>query len=150
VSSAPAPNLAPGLTALGFDRSTFPAAPSGPSAKATARKRKPRVYGARVSFRLTEAARVNFTVERRLLGRRVGKRCLKPTRANRTRRACVRYVKSSGGFTRAGKTGLNRFRFTGRLGGRKLGLGRYRLAAQARDATGKRSKIARRAFRIVR
>ena len=60
-------------------------------------------------------------------------------------------MKVAGSFVRSGKNGLNRFRFTGRLRGRKLARGRYRLVAATRDAAGNRSKpAAPRAFKIVR
>ena len=64
-------------------------------------------------------------------------------------RACTRYVKVSGSFTHKGATGkLNRFTFTGRLSGRKLGAGRYRLNARPADAAGNRGTTKRAPFRI--
>ena len=47
-------------------------------------------------------------------------------------------------------TGQNKFRFTGRLNGKRLEAGRYRLVGSATDAAGNRSKRKRRKFRIVR
>jgi hypothetical protein len=41
-----------------------------------------------------------------------------------------------GSFTHADVAGANRFRFTGRVGGRKLRPGSYRLRAVARNAAG--------------
>jgi hypothetical protein len=133
---------------VAFTPASFPAAGSGPSVKAAARK--PRATGAKVSYRLTEAATVTFTVERATEGRKVRGRCAKPTRANRTAPRCSHFVALAGSFPHTGHAGANSFRFTGRMGGRKLTPGSYRLVAQARDAAGNRSQVARKAFRVIR
>ena len=54
-----------------------------------------------------------------------------------------------GSFRHRDEAGLNTFVFTGRVGGRRLGRGRYRLTAVAADRAGNRSKPVRRRFRIV-
>ena len=76
---------------------------------------------------------------------------MKPTRKNRTRRRCTRYVKA-GTLRLDGKAGTNRVKFQGRLSRRKrLALGRYRLTVGARDAAGNASRTSRPvSFRIVR
>jgi hypothetical protein len=56
----------------------------------------------------------------------------------------------TGSFAAEGAAGWNGLRFMGRLGGRSLALGDYRLLASARDAAGNSSTPARAAFRIVR
>ena len=127
----------------------FAAAASGPSAQSAQRRRRRPPVGTTVSFTLDEGARVLFTVQRRLPGRRVGRRCVRPTRRNRSARRCARYV-ARGTFTVAAVAGQNRFRFTGRTRGRRLAPGRYRLSAVARDAAGNASAARRAAFRIVR
>ncbi len=105
----------------------------------------------RVGYRLDEAAVVTFKVERAVAGRRSRGRCVRPTRANRRGRACTRFVAVRGSFTRTGKGGANSFRFTGRLRGRRLAVGRYRLSATALDAARNRSLVKRSGvFRIVR
>jgi uncharacterized delta-60 repeat protein len=140
---------APNTTALGFSAKVFRGAASGPSALARLAARHK--IGARVSFSLTEAATVTFTVERKSAGRKVGKRCVKPTKKNRTRKRCTRFVKVKGSFTRAGKAGKNSFKFTGRIGGKKLKPGSYRLVAVAKDAAGNKDKTPKRAnFQIAR
>jgi hypothetical protein len=139
---------APLFSAYMLRPATFPAALSGGSVRAAVRRRR-RVYGTRVSFLLDEPAVVTFTVQRRTPGRRVGRRCVRPTRANRRRPRCIRYVAVRGSFRRIGRVGLNRFRFTGRLRGRRLPPGRYRLVAAPRDLAGNRSPTARRAFRVI-
>ena len=126
------------------------AAASGDSAVPAQRRRRRPPVGTRVSFRLSEAASVRFTVERARPGRRVRGRCVKPSRRNRKRRRCTRYVRQRGSFTVQGTAGETRFRFTGRLRGRKLRPGRYRLVAVATDATGHGSAPERAPFRIVR
>jgi hypothetical protein len=106
--------------------SAFPAAPRGPSALVSARRR----YGSKVAYTLNEAADVRFRVIQRKLGRRSkGGHCTKPTSANRSARKCIRRVTLPGSFTRAGGAGSNHFRFTGRLAGRRLKPGNYRLVA---------------------
>ena len=109
-----------------------------------------RSRGASVRYTLTEAARVRFSVQRRTTGRRVGRRCVKTTRRNRSRRRCTRLVSVRGSFTHAGAAGQNRFRFSGRVRRRALRRGRYRLVARAVDPAGNRSRVRRAGFRIVR
>ena len=55
-----------------------------------------------------------------------------------------------GALRRSGVAGRNRVPFSGRVGGRKLAPGRYRLTLAARDAAGRRSAPVRLRFRIVR
>jgi hypothetical protein len=133
----------PSFTALGVSPTAFRAANLGGPIVATR-------VGARVSYRLSEAAKTTFTVERAASGRRSGRRCVKPTRANRRRRKCTRYVRLTGSFTHAGAAGLNRFLFSGRLRGKALAPASYHLLGVAVDAARNRSKQASRGFRIVR
>lgn len=84
--------------------------------------------GARVSFLLTRPARVAFRVERRL--------------------ASGRYRTLRGSFSVAGVNGTNRFRFSGRLAGRALKRGAYRLRARATDYALSRSGTRRAGFVI--
>jgi virginiamycin B lyase len=135
----------PSLTDYRLSRSVFAAASRGGSV----RESRARV-GTRVRYRLSEPATVPFTVERAAPGRRVGGRCVRPTRRNRTARPCIRYLKLRGSFSRQSAAGLNRFTFTGRLRGRRLSPGRYRLVARARDGGGNWSQAKRVRFRIVR
>jgi hypothetical protein len=100
-----------------------------------------------VSLSLNLRATVTYRVARRLPGRRAGRRCVTPTRANRRARRCTRLVAVRGRFARNAKAGRNRFRFTGRIGGRKLAPGSYQLQATPRaNAHNGVSKRAR--FRI--
>jgi hypothetical protein len=136
------------LAAVGTERlspSAFPAAPSGPSAL-TARRR----YGTKVSYTLNQAASVRFTVVQPRAGRKArGGRCVKPTRANRRAGKCTRLVALPGSFTRAGRPGINSFRFTGRLAGKKLPPGTYQLVATP-TANGQTGRPVSASFRIIK
>ncbi len=96
------------------------------------------------NYSLSAAATVTFTVERRLPGRRVGKHCVKQTKANRTKKKCSRFKPVKGAFTHSGQAGSNSFKFSGRLNGKALKPGGYRLVGK----TGSVSRAA--SFRIVK
>ena len=96
--------------------------PSAPSLIAAA--------GARVSYSLSEAATVRFTV-RRCRGRR-----------------CKRRVRGS--FNHSGQAGQNAIRFSGFMRNRPLKRGRYVLIATPTDAAGNRGKRVRAKFGIRR
>jgi Domain of unknown function (DUF1929)/Bacterial Ig domain len=101
-----------------------------------------------ISFRLTEAAKVVLSFERKLAGRRVRGRCIKPSK--RARPNCTRYQRLSSKLTVQGKAGANSIAFRGRLPRKRtLAVGSYRLTLQATDATGQRSKPARASFRLL-
>jgi hypothetical protein len=142
-ASAPAvpDRTKPRTTALTLSPPAFLAAGAGGSVAAAR-------TGTTVGFRLSEAARLRFTVDRRVAGRRVGRRCVAQRRSNRTKKRCARYTGVRGSFSLPGKTGKNGFHFTGRLRGAKLRPGRYRLAAAATDPSGNRGTRVRAAFRI--
>lgn len=106
--------------------------------------------GATVSYRLDRAATATFRVQKPAPGRKVGRSCKKPTRANRAGRRCARWVTLPGLFRHTGVTGVNRFKFTGRLRGRKLRPGRYRLAITAKAGSAAASKVRTASFRLVR
>ena len=137
------------LAAIGRETlspSAFPAAPSGPSAVAAKRRR----YGSKVTCTLNQPAVVRFTVVDAQPGRKSkGGRCVKPTRANHRAPRCLRWVTLRGSFTRSGTAGSNTFRFTGRLSGRRLTAGRYRLVATP-SAGGRTGPGASASFRIIR
>lgn len=105
---------------------------------------------ATIRLTLSEPARVRFTVERLLAGRRVGGRCVAPTRAKRARRACTRAVRRGPGAEVPGRAGANTYRFSGRTTATaRLAPGRHRLVATATDAAGNRSRSARAGFTIL-
>lgn len=134
----------PLLTGLDMTSSSFAAQPSGGFTTESFRS-----YSL-ITYRLVNTdASVRFTVAARRVGRRVGSSCRRLSRTNRNRRRCVRFQPIAGSYTDAGKRGSNSVKFSGRVGGRRLKTGSYRLTASPRTATG-RGKSMRRSFRIVR
>lgn len=103
----------PKLSRMALSPTTFRAARSGPSV--TTR----RTVGTKVSYRISERATVTFRVRKR-----------SPT---------GRYVLVKGSFARTTAAGTRSFRFSGRIGGRTLARGRYRLVGSARDTAGNAS-----------
>jgi streptogramin lyase len=116
---------APRLTLLRLSRTTFRAWLSGPSVGPT-RPRRARPGSTIVSFRLTAKAIVRFSALK----------CLN--------QPCTS-TRSAGSFSRSFKAGSSRLRFTGRLRGKRLAAGRYRLLAAPRGGLPRRV-----AFRVVR
>ena len=125
---------------------SFPSAPSGPSARAAKR----RTYGTRVTYVLDRAGSVRFTVAQRQPGREASHaRCVPVTSRNRGGRKCTRLVTLRGSFTLSGRAGSNTFRFTGRINGKRLKPGSYQLDAM--PFTGRlKGRTARVSFRIIR
>jgi DNA-binding beta-propeller fold protein YncE len=145
VTVAPLPDTAaPKVTGLTMPKA-LRAAPRGGSVLRAAT-----AVGARVRYALSEPAATTFTVEKKTVGRRSGRRCVKATRRNRKAKRCTLYARQRGSFTRQGAAGANSFKFSGRLRNRKLAVGTYRLVAVATDAAGNKSSARRRAFRVVR
>lgn len=133
------------VTGLRFAPIAFRAARFGATVRPTAVR-----SGTRVSYTLNIPASVRFTVERVTTGRRVGSRCVMQTGRNRSRRACTRYTRVGGSFTRVRtRAGIDRFTFTGRIGGRALRTGRYRLVATP-TANRRSGQPKRASFRIMR
>jgi virginiamycin B lyase len=86
--------------------------------------------GANVNYRLSDAAKVTFTVQRRRNGR---------------------WAPVKGRFTHGGLRGANNaFEFSGTVGGRKLAPGRYRLTGIATSPQRRRSKPARATFSVIK
>jgi hypothetical protein len=133
---------APGVSALRISPTAFRAAGSGPS------DRKKGGRGATVTFRLDAAATVTFTVQRSRSGREINGHCRVGSRSHRNAKRCEIWTAVSGSFRITGNPGTNRFMFTGRIGGRKLDPGRYRLVARGHDAAGAHGRLARAGFSI--
>lgn len=138
-------STAPQIQSLALSPTTFRAAKSGPSAVAAAKA----PIGTTVTTKLSADAPMVFRIERARSGRKVGGRCVVPTRRNRSAKRCTRWVTLTGKFTASGEKGTNRLRFSGRLGGLRLAPGSYRLAVTAKDARGRESDARRATFRIV-
>jgi hypothetical protein len=63
--------------------------------------------------------------------------------------ASALYVALPGSFADSGTVGGNTLRFRGRLNGKPLKPGRYRLLATPTDSAGNVGRVARTAFRII-
>jgi uncharacterized protein DUF4394/Calx-beta domain-containing protein len=138
-------NVAPVLSAVTLTNRVF--APDL-AARATARRRRPAPRGTRFRYRLSETAIVAVAIQRALPGRRVGRRCLAPSRARRRRPACTRFL-GRGQFAVAGRAGANSTRFSGRLRGHALVPGRYRAVVVAADSGGLTSAVRTVTFQVV-
>ncbi len=119
----------------------------GATATVAGRRRTP--VGTRFRWRLSEAATVSLRIERKLAGRRSGRRCVKPTKRNRRARKCTRWSRA-GTLTRTAAVGNGGTAFSGRIGRRKLAAGSYRAVVSAKDAAGNSSRSRTIAFKIVR
>jgi PKD repeat protein len=136
----------PALTKVGQTHPVFRVG-AKPTAIASAKKRRAPI-GTTFRFSLDRAATVTITITRSAVGRRTGKRCVKPTKRLAHNKRC-RLVVRSGVLTRHGKAGANSVAFTGRVGRKPLKSGPYVATFVAR-AQGKSSapKVLR--FKIVR
>jgi CSLREA domain-containing protein len=105
--------------------------------------------GATLKFTLSEAASVLVTVERKGTGRRSGSRCVKQTKANRTKKKCVLFTRVAR-VTLAGKAGANTKAYKGKVGSKKLAAGSYRVTLLATDPAGNKSKSTRANFKVAR
>lgn len=143
--TCPTPDVGkPSLTGLALAPGNFRAALSGGAIASRA------PIGTRIFYTLNETATVTFGVEKGTIGRKVGGRCVKKTKRNSSKRACLRFVRLAGSFKATGGKGQNGVRFSGRLNGHKLAPGSYKLVAVAKDPAGNKSKTRKRNFRIVK
>lgn len=122
---------------------------SSSSWRTRAADRRPRLpVGTTFRFRLNRAADVRLAFSQVIPGRRATARCVAPTRANRNAPRCSRH-QARGTLEMAGEPGANAHGFQGRIGGRTLAPGRYRLLVTAR-ADGRASAPASIGFTIAR
>jgi hypothetical protein len=146
VGSSTLPGLAsqgPSLSGLKLEPTRFRAA--GRTTLVNARRTS---VGTWITYALSKPATVTFALERSAPGRRVGARCRAATPADRRQAGCVRWL-PIGTMAPRSAVGMNRVRFSGRLRGRALDAGRYRMRAQALDSDGRRSATLVATFRIV-
>jgi hypothetical protein len=94
----------------------------------TARKAK---KGTTVVYALSEKARVLFTIQKRKKG--------KKAKFSRV-----------GSFGQNAKAGVNRKKFSGKIGRKSLKTGNYRVVLRATDAAGNVSVLKRLSFKVVR
>ncbi len=132
----------PSLSLLRLTPTAFRAARFGAS---IARAR----VGTTVSYALSEASTTTFTVDRALPGVRRGQSCVAAPRQTWHNRVCTRYVPVRGRFTHTDSTGGAHFRFTGRIDGRALKAGDYRLDATPTNIARQLGRTVRTRFRIL-
>jgi hypothetical protein len=149
VPPPPVAGVAATLTELTLAPAKFRAAHSGASMAA---KRKRASIGTRVGYTLDRGATTTFAVTRLLPGIRKGKRCVAPPRRKASGakpKRCTR-TRTVGSFTRVSTAGVNHFRFTGRVAGKALPRGNYRLGVTAQVAGANVSNALTKRFSIVR
>jgi Divergent InlB B-repeat domain len=134
-------SVAPAITRLRLSPVAFRAAPAGPALAA--------LVGARLSLALSEAATVTFRVTRLAAGRQDAGHCRRPSPRNGDRPRCPRWTRERGRTARNLPAGPSTLRYRGRLAGRTLRPGRYRLLARARDTADNLSKQRTATFRIL-
>ena len=123
------------LSALAESRKVF--APIGPRHK----------RGTVFSFRLDRSAAVTIEIARQVLGRRVGRTCVRPGFRLRHKPRCTRTILMAS-LREQGRAGLNKIEFSGRVHGRDLTPGSYVAVFTVTDGT--RTSTPRRLdFRIV-
>ena len=137
----------PVVTRLRMARRTFAVSPRSTAVIARTSRRSPQ--GSAFRFSLSERSTVIVRLDRRATGRRVGKRCLAPTRRLRRRKACTRFL-GAGRLTRTLPAGLRSIAFSGRIGRTALRTGSYRAVVTAVDAARNVSRARTVTFDIVR
>ena len=104
--------------------------------------------GTRVTFSVNARVRVTLTFVQVLAGRRVGRRCVAPSKAGQRARACRR-TRIRGRLVRSESAGTHHVRFAGRAGGMSLPAGHYSLTMRATGRHGARSRTRTVHFTIV-
>ncbi len=139
-----------------FDRAVPPAPSSDISAptisgfKLAPKRFKPAPKGrSSFRFRLSEPAGVKIKIERARPGRKVGKRCKKPTPKLAKRPRCKRFTGVGERNFQSRSAGANKIAFNGKLSGRVLRPGSYRATIKATDAAGNRSAPRRASFTVL-
>ena len=140
----PAKPVAGAITNLSVSPTAFFAAPSG--ATISKKKKAKKTFGATISYKDSQAATTTFTVLKSSSGRTQGKSCKKPSKANKHGKHCTIYT-AIGSFTHTDTAGANKLHFSGRLNGKKLGKGSYRLQAVPNNAAGNGKAVSKR-FKI--
>jgi hypothetical protein len=137
------PHVVPQISAIMTTPGSFRPLRSGPSITTRAGA------GTLITYKLSDAATVSFSVQQAVGGRGRGNACLPETSARRNLPRCTRFVSLKGSFKQAGKKGKNSLRFSGRVANRTLKPGAYHLTATptANGATGRAQSVH---FRILR
>jgi hypothetical protein len=131
--------IAPELTGFRLTNRRFRSARTPRRRVRAARTRRPPV-GTRFRYRLSEAAVVRFSFERRVKVRCASAKAKKP---------CYRW-RTGGAIGHLSPAGAAKLRFLGRVGRRWLAPGRYRVTARAVDLAGNGSAGTTRVFTVAR
>jgi hypothetical protein len=86
-----------------------------------------------ISYTLSEASAVSFQLEKKIPGRKVGRKCVKQTAKNRSHRRCSLFKLIGARFSGPGNKGANKVTLPN---GKKLGPGTYRVTMTATDPAG--------------
>jgi hypothetical protein len=129
---------APVVSALTISPGAFYAALSGATVTAAAKHS----FGALVSYRDSQLATATFTVLAESSGRLQGRSCKQPPKKNAHAKRCTILV-TRGSFQHTDAIGANRLHLSGRLHGKPLSAGRYRLEVVAHDAAGHSATVSR-------
>lgn len=89
------------------------------------------VTNGKINYNLAEAATVSFLLEKKLPGRKVGKKCVAQTPKNKAKQRCARFKAVGKAFGGPGSPGQNQVALP-----KKPGPGAYRLTMTATDAAG--------------
>jgi hypothetical protein len=146
-----AATIEPDADGDGFGDETQDQCPSQKSTQGPCDEKPPAVSGLSVrngkaSYSLSEAATVSLRLEKKLRGRKVGRKCVKQTHANRKHRKCARFKAIGAKFSGPGKQGANRVTLPN---GKRLKPGTYRLTLTATDAAGNKT-TKRTTFRVAK
>jgi CSLREA domain-containing protein len=111
-------------------------------------------HGTTITYTDTLAATTTFAVQRRARGivaKGKAKRCVAiPHKRRKGARSCARWIAVPGTFTHADKPGKNTVKWNGKLKGKALKTGSYRLVATATTKAGLRGTAKTTAFTVKR
>ena len=122
-----APQTAPHLSSLMISPPRFRASSGGAS---ISRNGKEAPIGAVISYTDSQPAHAKLSVFKGVPGRKVRGRCVSLRQSNRDNASCMRH-RWRGSFTHRDVAGRNVLRFSGRINGKKLGPGIYKLLVTA-------------------
>jgi hypothetical protein len=140
--------IAPVVSSFSATNKKFRVGSAATAVTARAAKAK---KGTTFKFTLSEPGTAMLVFDKLAAGRKVGGKCVRPTRKNRKAKKCTRVSRVKPALVRAGlQAGSVSVPFSGRIGTKKLGVGSYRATLVASDLAGNVSAPARLKFRIVR
>lgn len=105
-------------------------------------------FGTTFRYTVSEAGTVRFKIERKAIGRLVGKKCKPRTAKNASKKKCPLF-KGVGSRSQQAKAGANKLKWSGKLKGKPLSPGSYRATVTATDKAGGRSASKTVGFRIL-